>query len=295
MDTLLKGISKEESILVVGVIDTETVEEARTIHDTYPTASAALGRVITGALLLASMLKENQRLTVQIAGDGPIREIVAEADWLLRTRAYVRRPHVYLGLKDGKLDVGRAVGRGFLHVIKDLGLAQPYRGTVPFQTGEIATDLAYYLTKSEQTPSAVSLGVYVGVDNFVKASGGFMVQALPGAKDETIEFLQNRLRQLPPVSSMILEGLTLEKILETAVGLPMDLLDRRQVAYSCPCNKERVVDAIVALGEKDIKDLIDREKEALVQCEFCKKKYTVSQEELYSLLEHITCRSPEEK
>jgi len=205
MDALLKGIVRKEAILAVGLIDTETVEKARSIHDTYPTASAALGRVISGALLLASMLKEDQRLTFQVTGEGLLREIVAEADWLLRVRGYVRRAHIHLGLKNGKLDVGRAIGKGLLHVIKDLGLSHPYRGTVPLQTGEIATDLAYYLATSEQIPSAVSLGVYVDTDNTVKASGGFMIQALPGAKDETIKFLENRLRQLPPISSMILD------------------------------------------------------------------------------------------
>lgn len=284
MDTLLKGIVKEEAILVIGIVDTETVEKARIIHDTYPTASAALGRVMTGALLLSSMLKDNQRLTLQIAGDGPIREIVAEADWLLRVRAYVRRPHIYLGLKDGKLDVGRAVGKGFLHVIKDLGLAQPYRGTVPLQTGEIATDLAYYLTTSEQTPSAVSLGVYVSVDNSVRASGGFLVQALPDVKDETIEFLEDKLKQLPPVSSMILDGMSLEEILKKAIGLPIDFLDRKEIVYKCPCDKDRLIDAITALGERDIKDLIDKGEEVDVQCEFCKKRYIIPHKEFHSIL-----------
>lgn len=287
MDILLKGIAKQESILIVGAIDTNTVEEARIIHDTYPTASAALGRVITGALLLSSMLKERQKLTVQIAGSGPIREIVAEADWLLRVRAYVRRPHIHMGLKDGKLDVGRAVGKGFLHVIKDLGLAQPYRGTVPLQTGEIATDLAYYLNTSEQTPSAVSLGVYVDTDNSVKASGGFMIQTLPGARDEIIEFLENRLRQLPPVTSMILQGMNAEQILREATGLPVDVIDRKTILYKCPCNKERLIDAIAALGEKEIKDLLDQGKEIQVQCEFCKKNYLISPEELRFILEGI--------
>ncbi|MEW6328077.1 MAG: Hsp33 family molecular chaperone HslO [Thermodesulfobacteriota bacterium] len=287
MDVLLKGIVRKEAILAVSLIDTETVEKARSIHDTYPTASAALGRVISGALLLASMLKEDQRLTLQVTGEGPLREIVAEVDWLLRVRGYVRRPHIHLGLKNGKLDVGRAIGKGLLHVIKDLGLAHPYRGTVPLQTGEIATDLAYYLATSEQIPSAVSLGVYVDTDNTVKASGGFMIQALPGAKDETIKFLENRLRQLPPISSMILGGMTLEDILKKAVGLPIDFTDRKEVLHSCPCSRERIIRAIVALGEKEIKDLIEKGKEIEIQCEFCKNLFIFSLEELHSILEDM--------
>ncbi|MHC4278151.1 MAG: Hsp33 family molecular chaperone HslO, partial [Planctomycetota bacterium] len=175
MDFLLKGTAEEERLLVVGLVDTETVEKARAIHDTRPTASAALGRVISAAVLLSSTLKEDQRVIVQVIGDGPLRGVVAQADWLCRVRGYVKRPHIHLGLKDGKLDVGRGIGKGFLNVIKDLGLKEPYGGTVSLQTGEIATDLAYYLTVSEQIPAAVSLGVYVETDNSVKASGGFMI------------------------------------------------------------------------------------------------------------------------
>jgi molecular chaperone Hsp33 len=176
MDLLLKGMVKNEPLLVVGLVNTETVEKARIIHDTYPTATAALGRVISGSLLLSSILKEGQKVIFQVIGDGPLRGIVAEADWLCRVRGYVKRPHIHLGLKDGKLDVGRGIGKGFLNVIKDLGLREYYRGTVPLQTGEIATDLAYYFNSSEQIPAAVSLGVYVDTDNSVKASGGFMIQ-----------------------------------------------------------------------------------------------------------------------
>lgn len=287
MDTLVKGIVKQEAILVVGLIDTKTVEKARLIHDTYPTATAALGRVITGTLLLSSTLKKDQRLTLQVSGDGPLREIVAEVDWLQGVRGYVRRPHIHLGLKNGKLDVGRAVGKGFLNVTKDLGLALSYRGTVQLQTGEIATDLAYYLTTSEQIPSAVSIGVYVDTDNSVKASGGFMIQALPGARNETIEFIENRLAELPPVSSMILNEMSLPEILGDAIGLPIYFFDKKEIHYHCPCTRDRVLDAIVALGEKEIEDMIDKEKELTIQCEFCKKDYVILPEELGSVLKSM--------
>lgn len=284
MDILVKGLAEEGTLLVTALIDTGTVEKARLIHDTYPTATAALGRVISGALLLSSTLKGRQKVVVQVAGDGPLKEVVAEADSLCRVRGYVKRPHVHLGLKNSKLDVGGAVGKGFLNVIKDLGLKEPYRGTVPLQTGEIAVDLTYYLTASEQIPSAVSLGVYVDTDNSVKASGGFMVQALPDVKEETIEYLEERLKGVRPVSSMILAGLGPKEIMEEAIGKPVKIIESREVMYHCPCTRERVLDAIIALGKKDMEEIVQKGESVDVQCRFCEKKYLVTPDELLSLL-----------
>jgi molecular chaperone Hsp33 len=292
MDLLLKGIAKEEPLLVVGLVNTGTVEQARSIHGTYPTATAALGRALSGAILLSSLLKqEGQRVILQVIGDGPLKQIVAEADWLSRVRGYVKRPHIHLGLKNGKLDIGRAVGKGFLYVTKDLGIREPYLGSVPLQTGEIAQDLAYYFVVSEQTPAAVSLGVYVDVDNTVKASGGFMVHALPGVSDETIEYLEKRLKGIRPVSEMILGGLGPGEIIEEAVGRPIEILEKREVIYHCPCNKDRVMDAIVALGKKDLKNLAGKGETVYIQCRFCMTKYTVSQDELLSLLKEVDSTS----
>jgi len=294
MDILCKGVAKEGTLLVVGLIDTETVEKARSIHDTYPTASAALGRVISGAILLSSLIKEEQRVILQVVGDGPLREIVAEADWLCRARGYVKRPHIHLGLKDGKLDVGRGIGKGFLNVIKDLGLREYYQGTVPLQTGEIATDLAYYFRTSEQVPAAVSLGVYVDTDNSVKASGGFMIHALPGLKDETVEYLEERLKGLPPVTTLIRNGLGPKEVMEEAIGLPLEIIEMREVRYFCPCNKDRVLDAIVALGKKDMEDFIHRGETLNIHCRFCRTEYAVSKEELLSLLHSIESSSKDD-
>lgn len=287
MDILIKAMAKDEPILIVSLNDTETIEEARRIHDTYPTASAALGRTISGALLMSSLLKEGQKIIIQISGDGPLKEVVAEADWLSRVRAYVKRPHIHLGLKDDKLDVGRAIGNGILTVIKDLGLREYYRGSVPLQTGEIATDLAYYLRNSEQIPAAVSLGVYVETDNSVRASGGFMIHALPDVTEKTIIYLEERLKNLQPVSSMILKGMTPEEIAEEALGMPFDIMERRTVIYYCPCTKERVLDAIVSLGEEDIKEFIRKGDSLDVQCQFCKKGYTITQDELKEILKSL--------
>jgi len=284
MDGLQKGIAKDEPLLVVGLVDTEAVETAKSVHDTYPTASAALGRVMSGALLLSSLLKTGQKVILQAAGDGPLHGIVAEADSAGRVRGYVKRPHVHLGLKDGKLDVGRAVGKGYLNVIKDLGLKEYYRGIVPLQTGEIAMDLAYYLNASEQIPAAVSLGVYVDTDNSVKASGGYLVHPMPGASEDAIERLEKRLKKIRPVSSMILDGMGPREIMEEAAGLPIDVRERKEVSFHCPCSRNRVLDAIAALGKAEIGELVGKSESAKVECHFCRKEYAVSRAELFSLL-----------
>ena len=291
MDTLLKAMATDEPILLVALVDTDTVERARVIHDTYPTASAAMGRVMSGALLLSSLLKEGQKVIIQVAGDGPLKGVMAEADWRCRVRSYVKRPHIHLGIKDGKLDVGRAIGSGFFNVIKDLGLRDYYQGSVPLQTGEIATDLAYYLHTSEQIPAAVSLGVYVDTDNAVTASGGFMIHSLPGASDEITGYLEERLAGVRPVSSMIRDGLEPEKIIEEATGLSFKILERRDVLYSCHCSKERVLDAILAIGKKDIEELIHKNETARIECQFCKTEYLVAEDELELLLQEFASGS----
>ena len=294
MDVLMKGITQGEPLLVVGLVDTAAVEKAKSVHDTYPTASAALGRVISGALLLSALLKDGQKVMLQVAGDGPLHGVLAEADSAGRVRGYVKRPHVHLGVKDGKLDVGRAIGAGYLNVIKDLGIREYYRGTVPLQTGEIAADLAYYLNASEQLPAAVSLGVYVDADNSVKASGGFLVHPLPGASEDAIGHLENRLKGIRPVSAMILDGMGPREIMEEAAGLPIDIRERKEVSFHCPCSKDRVLDAIAALGRAEIDELIKKGEPAKVECHFCRTEYVVSQVELFSLTMD-TYRSPSDK
>jgi molecular chaperone Hsp33 len=282
MGRLVKAIARDEPLLLVGLISTDAVERAREIHDTYPTASAALGRVISGALLLSALIKEGQRVILQVLGDGPLGEVLAEADWLKRTRGYIRRPHIHLGLREGKLDVGRAIGKGVLTVTKDLGLRDYYQGSVPLQ---IATDLAYYLKTSEQVPAAVSLGVYVEADNTVGAAGGFLVHALPEMREELTGYLEYKLLSARPVSEMVLDAAGPEDILSEAVGLPFDVMESSDVQYRCPCTKERVLDAIAALGEAEVRDMLSKGESVSVQCEFCKHDYSVGGGELESLLE----------
>ncbi len=289
----MKGIARGEPLLVVGLVDTAAVEKATTVHDTYPTASAALGRVISGALLLSALLKDGQKVMLQVAGDGPLHGVLAEADSAGRVRGYVKRPHVHMGVKDGKLDVGRAIGAGYLNVIKDLGIREYYRGIVPLQTGEIATDLAYYLNASEQLPAAVSLGVYVDANNSVKASGGFLVHPLPGASEDVIGHLENRLKGIRPVSAMILAGMGPREIMEEAAG-PIDIREQKEVSFHCPCSKDRVLDAIAALGRAEIDELIQKGEPAKVECHFCRTEYVVSLVELFSLVMD-TYSSPSDK
>jgi len=284
MDVLVKAMAQDEPVLVVALVDTETVEKARVLHDTFPTATAALGRTMSAALLLSSLLKDEQKVIVQVAGDGPLHGVVAEADAQCRVRSYIRQPHVHLGLKDGKLDVGRAIGKGFFNVIKDLGLRDYYQGSVPLQTGEIATDLAYYLNKSEQIPAAVSLGVYVETDNAARASGGFMIHSLPGSSDEVIDYLEDRLTRVRQVSAMIREGLGPGQIIEEALGLPFKIVEEKDVRYYCHCTRDRVLDAIASIGKQDIEDLIKKGETVQVQCEFCKAEYQVARAELEALI-----------
>jgi molecular chaperone Hsp33 len=290
MDLMIKSLSNDEPILVVALVNTAAVEKARVLHDTYPTATAALGRAITGALLISSLLKEGQKLSLQIVGEGPLKEVFVESDWQGRVRGYVQRPHVYLGLLGGNLDVGRAIGKGYLHVVKDLGVREPYHSSIPLQTGEIASDVAYYLSVSEQIPAAVSIGMYVDSDNSVKASGGFMVHALPEADEEIIGYLEHRIGELRPVSSMILDGMTPEDITAVILGSPYRVIEKKEVSYVCPCTRDRVTRALIALGESDLRELVEKGEPLSIECHFCKTCYTVTQAELSEFLTEATTR-----
>ncbi len=292
MDLLVKGMAEGDPLLVVGIRSTGMAERAKSIHGTLPTASAALGRALSGAALLSAFLKEGQRVMIQIAGDGPLRGIIAESDWRGRVRGYVRRPGVHLGVRNGRLDVGRAIGRGTLTVLKDLGLREYYRGTVPLSTGEIASDIAYYLSVSEQIPAAVSLGVYVEPDNSVTASGGFLVHPLPGCDPGLIEELEERLREVRPVTEMIRDGMSPRRMMEEAVGRKVVVREEKEVSYCCSCTRERMQDALVTLGALDLASMARDGKNATVRCEFCHATYLVSREELTFLAEEAAATDP---
>ncbi|HEY3489135.1 MAG TPA: Hsp33 family molecular chaperone HslO [Candidatus Deferrimicrobiaceae bacterium] len=282
-DQLIKGTAKGAPLLVVGVSCTAAVAEAARIHDCHPTAAVALGRALGGALLFSAMLKEGQRVILQVAGDGPLGGIVAEGDAAGRTRGYVKQPHADLYLPDGRIDVGGAVGKGILSVVRDLGVRQNYRGSVPMQTGELAEDLAHYLHVSEQIPSAVALGVFIDPDGSVGAAGGYMLQALPGADDLMLEFLEHRITETKPVTAMLRDGMTPEEMLKEAIGIPFDILERKEPRYFCPCSRERVLNALAALPMADREELSEKGEPVVVTCEFCRTVYEITPEAIRDL------------
>ncbi|NDO19471.1 Hsp33 family molecular chaperone HslO [Lachnospiraceae bacterium MD329] len=288
-DTLMRGSSAGGEIRVLTAITTELVNEAQRIHHTYPTATAALGRLLTGAALMgaAGLKNETDSMTIQIRGEGEIKNLVAVTDCQSRVRGYISNPYVDRPLNDkGKLDVGGAIGGGYMSVVRDLGLKEPYVGQTPLVSGEIAEDLTYYYAKSEQTPTSIALGVLVDTDNSVLASGGFMIQMLPGATDEMAKSLEEILKNLPPVTTMIRDGMSAEDILfRVTEGFSM-ICENKAVTpkYECKCSKERMEKALISIGADELTQLINEQGQAELTCQFCDNKYMFSKSELESLL-----------
>ncbi|MBD5544512.1 MAG: Hsp33 family molecular chaperone HslO [Lachnospiraceae bacterium] len=286
-DYIVRATAADAQIRAFACVTRNMVETARSVHDTSPVVTAALGRLLTGGAMMGSMLKgENDVLTLQIQGSGPIKGMTVTADSRANVKGYALNPQVMLPPNEkGKLDVGTAVGIGILNVIKDLGLKEPYVGQTVLQTGEIADDLTYYFAASEQVPSSVGLGVLMEKDNTVKQAGGFIVQLMPFAQEWVIERLEKNLEKVTTVTSLLEEGKTPREILELLLeGMSMEVLDEMPTAFSCNCSKERVTRAIVSIGEKDIREMIDEGKEIEVNCHFCNKNYTYSVEELKEML-----------
>ena len=268
-------------------ITTDLTEEARKRHNCYPLAAAALGRTMTGALLMAANLKTAEGLTVRISGDGPLGEIVADAYPDGSVRGYVKNPFVDLPLNNGKWAIGQAVGKGHIHVTRFVGLKQPFTGSSELISGEIAEDFTQYLTVSEQTPSSVALGVLINPDTTVAAAGGFIIQALPGAEDEVISKIETNLSQLQPVSQMVQNGLDARGILETVFsGLPTTVYDSINLHFNCKCSRERVENMLISLGKEEIKEMVT-EGQAEVCCHFCSEKYHFNSQELKNILEKL--------
>ena len=269
-------------------ITTELADRAFRIHKTDPTATAALGRTLTAAAIMGATLKnDSDSVTIQFKGDGPLGSIVAVTDSRSHVRGYVVNPYVDIPLNSkGKLDVGGAVGKGYLNVIKDLGLKEPYAGQVPIVTGEIAEDLTYYFARSEQIPTAIALGVLVDTDHSVKASGGFMIQLMPEATEETAAQLEEKMKHIEPVTKMIEDGMSAEDIFfHITEGFDM-LMENKGVVpeYECKCSRERMEKALISIGKKELQDIIDEQGEAELTCQFCDNKYKFSKEELTELL-----------
>jgi molecular chaperone Hsp33 len=289
-DYLVRSITRDGSIRGVAAVSTALAEEACRRHGALPTAAAALGRALTGGALLGAGLKTGQRVALKFEGDGPLKKIVVEADSNGAVRGYVAEPQVHLAPKKGKLDVGGAVGRsGLLTVSKDLRLKEPYRGIVRLVSGEIAEDLAFYLTESEQVPSALALGVYVETDGHVAAAGGFLIQTLPPVQEEVLDQVIARIRQLPPVTDLLRSGSSPEAILaEIYADLPYSILDRYALAWQCSCSRERVETALISLGREELASLAAEEESAAITCEFCRQKYTFNGEDLQGLIEEMS-------
>lgn len=287
-DYIIRAIDKKGTIRVFVASTTNLVEEARKIHNTMPTGTAALGRTLTAASIMGTMMKnEKESISIQFRGDGPIKNIAVVSNSKGEVKGYVGDPTVDLPLKsNGKLDVGGAVGRnGRVIVIKDFGLKDPYIGQSSIVSGEIAEDLTYYFANSEQQPSAVNLGVLVDRDLSVKAAGGYIVQLLPGTLDEDIDKLEECIKNSEPISTLIDKGLTPEEILENVFGkFNMNILDRKEVSFKCNCSRDKIETTLRSLGEKEIKSMIEEDGKAEVICHFCNEKYNFSKEDLKSLL-----------
>lgn len=288
-DTLLRAIARDAGIQISAAVTTGLVERARQIHNTTPVATAALGRTLTATAIMGSQLKvDDGSVTVQVKGNGPLGAIVCVGDADGYVRGYLQNPSADLPLRpDGKLAVGAGVGRGYLMVIKDIGLKDPITGTVALVNGEIAEDLTRYFAESEQIPSACALGVLVDTDCTVKCAGGWLVQLMPGVKDADIDRLEANLAKLEPMTTMLDKGMSLEKIVQAVLdGFAVDFLQTDEIGYRCACSREKVERALISMGKTELGKMADEQENSEVTCQFCDKIYTFSREELRELLAH---------
>lgn len=290
-DYMIRGIAGNNEIRCFAVTGRDLVEKARAAHGTSPVATAALGRTMMGALMMSDMLKnDDDLLTIRFDGDGPLGSIVVTADHHGNVKGYVQQPLVMLPLKaDGHLDVGRAVGKGTLTVIRDLDMKDTYNGQIAIHSGEIADDLTHYFAESEQIPSSVGLGVLVDTDHTVKKAGGFLIQLMPFASEETISRLEKNLSSIRYVTEMLEDGMTPEDMLREALKGFDDLriTDKTKVQFHCNCSRDRVSRALSLLGEKELTSMIEEKKPVELSCSFCGRKYAFSVAELEEILEKI--------
>jgi molecular chaperone Hsp33 len=271
-------------------LTTELVGELQRRHHTWPVASAALGRTATVGAMMGMMLKsERDRLTIQIKGDGPLGQIVVDADAQGHVRGYVDNPAVDLPLNAaGKLDVAGAVGKGMLYVIKDLGLKEPYRGASPIVSGELGDDFTYYFTSSEQIPSAVGVGVLVDRDASILAAGGFIVQVMPGADDAVITAVEQQLAKVTSVTDLIRQGASPEDLLQAVLGdTDMQVHQRQPLSFACRCSRERIANVLRGLGKEDLQKLLEEQGQAEVHCHFCNERYVFDRDELTTMIQSL--------
>ena len=290
-DYLVRGMTMDGFVKVVGIRTTETVRRGAQIHKTAPNATAAFGRALTAASMMGNMQKvENGSMTLQIRGDGPIGTIVCVSDAEGNVRGYVYEPNVPLVEKyPGKLDVGATVGtNGTLTVIRDLQMKEPYVGSVELVSGEIGDDVTAYFVQSEQTPTACALGVLIDKDTSVKVAGGYLLQLLPGAPDETIDALENGIKRAGAVTAMLEQGMTPEDILGAVCGdLGVVFMETTPICYKCYCSRDRVTAALVSLGKDELNQIAEEEKTFPVECQFCDEVYRFTPDDIRRLLEKV--------
>jgi len=285
-DYWVRAITEDGTVRALAAVTTAAVEKARRRHGTAPTATAALGRTLTAAGLIGGMLRSGQSVTVRVLGDGPLGGVLATGDAGGSVRGYVANPTVHLPLTPSKkLDVGGAVGRGTLHVTMDLGLRTPYHGSVPLVSGEIGEDLAAYFAQSQQTPSLVALGVLVSPEERVIASGGLIVQLMPGADANTVTYLEERAKVLPTITSMVSSGRSPEEILDTALGeVRTSIVARQVVRFACRCSLKKVKGVLASLGKHELRDIVAEQGHVEVHCNFCGRRYVLDEDDVESLI-----------
>lgn len=289
-DQIVRAMTRDGFVKATAMTSTAIVERARQIHKTFPTATAALGRVLTAASMMGNMQKiEDGSLTLQIKGDGPLGTILAVADAEGNVRGYVTNPQVSLLEKyKGKLDVGAAVGSGMLTVIRDLRMKEPYIGSVELVSGEIAEDITDYFVQSEQVPTACALGVLVDVDQSVKAAGGYLIQLLPGAPDAIIDRIEAGIQAAGAVTGQLAAGLNAQQLLEKVLGgFDLEILETTPVEYRCYCSRERVTSTLISLGRKELQEIVDDGETIHIGCQFCDTDYAFTPEQVREILEKL--------
>lgn len=285
-DYLIRGIVESKNCRVFACTTAGVIEEARKHHGLWPTASAALGRMMSVSLMMASMNKNREKMTITINGGGPIGTMMTVTNGDGRIKGFVANPEVHYTYNDtGKLAVGVAVGKeGTLQVVRDMGLKEPFCGSVPLQTGEIGDDFTYYFAVSEQTPSVVSLGVLVNDTNEILSSGGFIIQLLPEANEEDIRYIEEKMSGFPPISSLLHEGKTPEDVL-TMIFEDVRILDKQELCFACDCSKEKMEQALFTIGKDEIEDMIEKDHGCEISCQFCNTKYQFEEEELKNIIQ----------
>lgn len=289
-DYMVRATAANAQIRAFAVTSKELAEHARSIHNLSPVVTAALGRLMSGAVMMGSMLKgQDDLLTLQIHGQGPVHGLTVTADASGNVKGYADQPQAMMPPNSvGKLDVGGVIGLGVLTVIKDMGMKEPYVSTIELKTGEIADDLTYYFAASEQVPSSVGLGVLMDKGNTVRQAGGFLIQLMPFTEEAVIEKLEERLSQLEPVTTMLEEGSTPEDILQKILGeFEVEITDKQPVQFVCSCSRERVEKVLVSLGEKELEGLIEEGKDVELNCHFCSSRYTFTVDEIRRIKEGI--------